>query len=404
MRRPPTTGRALLVAALGVALACGRGGGSAGGRGKEGPGGAGPGERPPAPVTAAPAVARDVPDELSAVGSVAPLETVSVRPLVTGELVAVHFREGDEVARGQLLFEIDPRPYAAALAQARGALERAREQAANAHADVRRYRDLVKKGYVTAQQYDTAVATARALDGDVAATEGAVRKARLDLANCRIESPLAGRTGALLVQRGNVVQANQPAPLVVIAQLKPISVAFTVPAANVAALRGGVGAMKVTAEAQGAGAREGRLTFVNNTVDPAAGTILGKATFPNEDEALWPGEYVDVHVVLGVRRGAVVAPAAAVVPGQAGSFVWVVKGDGTVEERPVKVAHADARDAVIAAGLSPGEVVVTDGQLALVPGARVAVRQPEPAAGGKGREAQAGAEAGAAPRVQGRRP
>ncbi len=159
-----------------------------------------------------------------------------------------------------------------------------------------------------------------------------------------------------------------------IAQLKPISVAFAVPGSNVSALRGGVSRMKVLADAQ-AGAREGRLEFVNNTVDPTAGTILAKATFPNDDEALWPGEYVNVRVVLGTLRDAVVAPAEAVVSGQAGPFVYVVRQDGTVEERPVKIAQADAHRVVVAEGLRPGETVVTDGQLGLVPGAKVAVKQ-----------------------------
>ncbi|HEX9051046.1 MAG TPA: efflux RND transporter periplasmic adaptor subunit, partial [Anaeromyxobacter sp.] len=364
--------RTVAAATLVAMTACQRGGGAApaGGRGAAGAGGG----RPPVPVVVAVTAREDVPRELPAVGNVQPYVTVSVRPLVGGAIVGVFFKEGDEVQRGQRLFEIDPRPYQATLAQARGALEQARQQASNAKADAARYARLVKSSFVTQQQYDAAVANARALAGQVAAGEAAVRRAQLDLQNCRVESPIRGRTGAVLVQIGNVVQASQANPLVVVAELKPISVAFTVPSSNVAALRAGVGRMAVIADAQ-AGRREGRLEFVNNTVDPAAGTILAKATFANEDEALWPGEYVNVRVVLGALRGAVVAPAAAVVPGQSGPFVYVVKQDGTVEQRPVKVAQQDAREAVIADGLAPGETVVTDGQLALVPGARVAVKQ-----------------------------
>ncbi len=366
--------RAAVAAALLAVVAC-RGRGNAGAAGGQAGGPPGGGGRPPVPVVVAEAVQKDVPRELSAVGSVQPFVTVSVRPLVGGEIVGVFFGEGEEVQTRQRLFQIDPRPYQAALAQARGALEQARQQASNAKADAERYARLVKSSFVTQQQYDAAVANARALAGQVAADEAAVRKAELDLQNCRIVSPIRGRTGAVLVQIGNVVQANQANPLVVIAQLKPIAVAFTVPASNVGALRSGVGRMAVITDAQDGRSREGRLVFVNNAVDPTAGTILAKATFPNEDEALWPGQFVSVRVVLGTVRDAVVAPAAAVVPGQSGPYVYVVKQDGTVEQRPVTVAQQDAREAVFAKGLSPGESVVTDGQLAIVPGARVTVKQ-----------------------------
>jgi membrane fusion protein, multidrug efflux system len=233
---------------------------------------------------------------------------------------------------------------------------------------------------VTRQQYQTALATAAAFQADVAAGEAAVRKAALDLANCRIDAPIAGRTGAVLVQIGNVVQANQANPLVVITRTRPVYASFTVHEANVAALRAGLGSMEVTAAPKGGAPHRGTLSFVNNMVDPAAGTILAKATFPNEDEALWPGQFVDVRVTLGVRRGVVVAPAAAIVSGQAGTFAFVVKADDTVEQRPVKVASSDAQVAVIAEGLEPGERVVTDGQLGLESGARVAVKKEAPRA------------------------
>ncbi len=313
-----------------------------------------------------------MPQILSAVGTVQPFITVSVRPLVTGAIVKVLFTDGDEVRRGQQLFQIDPRPYEAVLAQARANTGRAREQAANARADARRYADLVKKEYVTEQQYQTALANAASLESDVAAADAAVRKAALDLENCRVDAPITGRTGAVLVQVGNVVQANEPNPLVVIAQMKPIYVSFTVPETNVAALREGVGRMKVTADLPGGPPHDGMLAFLNNTSDPAAGTILSKATFPNEDEALWPGQFVNVRVLLGIQRDAVVTPASAVVTGQSGPYVYVVKGDMTVEQRPVKVARSDAQEAVVAQGLAPGERVVVDGQLGLEPGSRVA--------------------------------
>ncbi|WP_242340485.1 MULTISPECIES: efflux RND transporter periplasmic adaptor subunit [Anaeromyxobacter] len=346
--------------------------------------------RPPVPVRVAEARQEDVPKELAAVGSVQPFVTVSIRPLVTGEIVGVFFGEGDEVREGQRLFQIDPRPYEAALAQARAAVVRARDQAANARADARRYAELVKREYVTRQQYEAALANASSMQADVAGLEAAVRKAELDLVHCRIDAPSAGRTGAVLVQRGNVVQANQQNPLVVITQLRPIYVSFTVPEQHVDALRAGVGRLRVIAR-RADKQEQGTLSFVNNTVDPAAGTILAKATFENAGEALWPGQFVDARVVLGVQRGAVVAPAAAIVSGQAGPYVYVVGPDDTVEQRPVVVAQATAREVVVSSGLRPGERVVIDGQLGLVPKARVAVKA-----------AQAGGEAGA--RTQARTP
>jgi multidrug efflux system membrane fusion protein len=375
--RPTRAVRAAAIALLAVAAAC-RGGNAA-----DRPAG-----RPPVPVTVAAVESRDLPEEASAVGSVQPFVSVSVRPLVTGAIVAVPFREGDAVRAGQPIFRIDPRPYQATLAEARANLARARDEANNAGADARRYAELVTKEFVTRQQYDAAVANASALAATVAADEAAVRKAELDLASCTIASPIAGRTGAVLVQVGNVVQANQASPLVMITQTRPIAVAFTLPEQHVLALRSGVGHMRVLAEPPGAGSREGTLVFVNNAVDPSAGTILAKATFPNEDEALWPGLYVNVRIVLGTTRGAIVAPASALVRGQSGSYVYVVRPDQTVEQRPVEVSRTTASDAVVARGLAAGERVVTDGQLALVPGAPVAEKPP----------------AQAAPPVQGRRP
>ncbi len=334
-----------------------------------------PAQRPSVPVRVAEAARKDVPRMLSAVGSVEPEATVSVRPLVTGQIVEVYFRDGDEVKDGQRLFQIDPAPYRAALEQARANLARSRRQAENAEADVQRYEPLRKSGYVSPQQFDTAVATARALRSDTAAQAAAVEKAELDLSRCVVTAPIGGRTGAVLVQRGNVVEANQSAPLVVISRLRPVNVAFSVPGQYVGALRQGLGRMRVDADAGRNGeSRQGTLTFVNNAVDPSAGTILAKASFPNQDEALWPGQFVEVEITLQVDRGAVVVPSAAVVTGQSGSLVYVVKADQTVEQRTVQVARSDAALAVIARGVEPGETVVTDGQLNLTPGVRVTPR------------------------------
>lgn len=382
--------RAAPALALLSALACGRGGGDGGAGGGRQAGS--PAQRPPVPVQVARAEQRDVPRTLAAVGTIEPSNQVGVRPLVTGAIVGVFFRDGQEVRAGERLFQIDPRPYRAALDQALASLAHGRRQASNAAADARRYGTLVRSGYVAKQQYDTAVATARTLQADVAAYQAAVEKARIDLADCDILAPTSGRTGAVLVQRGNVVQANQTAPLVVISTLRPVYVDFSVPEQYVGELRQGLGRMQVDVTEAGA-ARQGTLTFLNNAVDTASGTILARATFPNQDEALWPGAFVDVRVVLGVLRGAVVVPPSAVVQAQDGPSVFVVRPDRTVAQQPVQLAQANTQAAVVTRGLAAGAEVVTDGQLNLTPGARVAPRAPQAGSQAAG-AAQAGGPTG----------
>jgi multidrug efflux system membrane fusion protein len=350
--------------------------------------GGGPRARPPTPVRVATAEARDVPRTLPAVGTVIPDATVSVRPLVTGPVVDVSFEEGTEVRAGQRLFRIDPRSYEATLAQARAALVRARRISENAEADVRRYAPLRQGGFISAQQYDAAVANARSLGSEVAAQEAAVRKAELDVSRTLVTSPIDGRTGAILVQRGNVVEANQSEPLVVVTRIRPVLVSFRVPEAHVGDLRQGLGRLRVDAEAGGE-TRQGTLTFLDSAVDPASGTIQARARFANEDQALWPGQFVNVRVELSVQRGAVVVPSAAVIAAQDGRSVFVVGHDSTVALRRVEVGQADANRIVIARGVEAGEVVVVDGQTDLAPGGRVAVA-PERAADGarEGRPAE----------------
>jgi multidrug efflux system membrane fusion protein len=323
---------------------------------------------------------------VGAIGNVQAYNVVSVRALVTGAVVGVRFREGQVVKEGELLFQIDPRPFQAALTQAQSTLARDQAQARNAQADVRRYASLVKKGYVTVQQYESAQATARALEATVRADQAAVQTARINLGYCTIRSPLTGRTGQLLVHEGNVVQASAQTPLVVIEQVQPIYVAFSVPEQLLSQLRqhGEPRPLRVTAAPPGGQApHQGALSFVDNAVNTTTGTILLKATFPNDDQALWPGQFVNVVVTVAERPRAVVAPSAAVQQGQSGAYVFVVKQDGTVESRPVVVAAggANGHESVIEKGLSPGETVVTDGQLRLTPGARVAVKEAQEASG-----------------------
>ncbi|HTR04720.1 MAG TPA: efflux RND transporter periplasmic adaptor subunit [Thermoanaerobaculia bacterium] len=328
------------------------------------------------PVRVGTVVQKAVPVQIRNVGTVVPYNTVSVRALVNGEILQVHFRDGEDVRKGDPLFSIDPRPYEAALAQAEGALARDRAQRENADADVKRYADLVKKDYVTAQQYDAVRANAAAFAASMRADEAAVEKARLDVGYCAIRSPLDGRTGAVSVQAGNVVKAND-AVLVTINQVVPIWVAVAVPERDLAELRRrqAAGPLAVAAEdpATGRPLAEGELTFIDNTVDRATGTIMVKATFKNADRTLWPGEFVNASITLTTLSSAVVAPQGAVQSGQQGSYAYVVKSDDTVEARPLTVGRVTAGGTVIQKGLAPGERVVTDGQLRLRPGSKVEI-------------------------------
>jgi multidrug efflux system membrane fusion protein len=328
--------------------------------------------------------------------------------------VKVHFAEGHEVAAGALLFTIDPRQLKSALLQAQATL--AQHQAAvtsaeanlardmaqleNARVDEQRYRKLMEGGFVAREQYDqfrtkelslaatidadrAAVETAKAL---VRADEAAVENVRVQLSYTEIRAPIGGRTGNVLLNQGNVVKANDVGnPMVVINRVHPIYVAFSVPEAQIEAIKRyrAAGDLPVEAQVTGrpGGVVRGRLTFMNNTVDPSTGTIQLKATFENTENALWPGQFVNVALTLTRQVGAVLVPSQAVQSGQKGQYVFVVKEDQTVEARPVVSGTPDGRDVVITSGLAAGERVVVDGQLRLMPGARVEVK---PAAGGKG--------------------
>ena len=337
---------------------------------------AGPPAAETVPVRIGQVVQKPVALQIRNVGTVQAYTAVTVRALVAGEIMQVHFREGQDVAKGDLLFTIDPRPYQAALAQAEAALARDRAQEANAAADAQRYEDLVAKDYVTRQQYDGVIANQKALGATVRSDEAALERARLDLAYCSIRSPIDGRTGAVMVQVGNIVKSND-ATLVAINQVVPIYVSFAVPERDLAEIRRRQAQGKLTVQAEDAATNQpisrGELTFVDNTVDRATGTIILKATFANPDRALWPGEFVNAVLTLATDQKAVVAPASAIQNGQQGTYAYVVKADQTVESRPVTVARNAPEGAVIAKGLAPGETVVTDGQLRLSPGAKIEV-------------------------------
>lgn len=328
------------------------------------------------PVRVGTVVKKAVPLQIRNVGNIQPYVAVAVRAQVTGEIMRVHFREGQDLKAGELLFSIDPRPYEAALAQAEAALARDRAQMENAQTDVQRYEDLVKKDYVTQQQYDSVKATAAATAATVRLNQASVERARLDLAYCSIRAPLDGRSGSIMVQAGNAVKAND-AVLVTINQVAPIYLAFAVPERELPEIRRRQNAGSLAVEAEepttGRALARGELTFLDNTVDRATGTILLKATFPNADRILWPGEFVNAVLTLATEQDAIVAPTGAVQNGQQGTFAYVVKPDRTVESRPVTVARSAADGLVIAKGLAAGETVVTDGQLRLSPGAKIEV-------------------------------
>lgn len=343
---------------------------------------------PAMPVNVATAAKKTMPVEIRAIGNVVASATVSVLARVGGALEEVHFREGAEVEKGQLLFVIDPRPYEVALKEAEAYLARDQALQERAEADLKRYAELVKQDFVTKEQYDQARASAASLKATVQADEAAVKNARLQLSYCSIYAPIGGRTGDLLVDAGNLIKANDDHPMVVIYQIRPVEVSVAVPEEYLSRIRVSQASspLKVRAlsdrEKPGTIA-QGRLVFVNNTIDTATGTILLKASFANEDESLWPGQFVNVALTLGEQADVVVIPSNAVQTGQQGPYVFVVKDDHTVESRPVVVSRTLGEETVIEEGVQPGQTVVTDGQLRLAPGARVEIKVEAKAEEGK---------------------
>src|SRR6266480_3340199 len=329
------------------------------------------------PVTIARAEQRPVPYELLGTGTVEPRQTASVQAQVTGIMTRVAFREGDDVAAGQLLFQIDPRPFQAALEQAKAMLARDQAQGQSAVADAARYAELVKQDYVTKSDYEAKRAAAEALQAAVRADSAAVASAQLNLEWAAIRAPIAGRTGRLLVREGNLVRANAADPLVVINQIRPILVRFAVPQKYLGDIqRYHQHQLPVFASPSQTDTvfSEGVLTFVDNSVDTTTGTVLLKGEFQNRDNALWPGEFLNVRLQLYIDDKALVVPAQAVMTGQQGTYVFVLNQDGTARSQPVTVERPAGAYAVIAQGVRPGEEVVTDGQVRLVNGAPVEVK------------------------------
>ncbi len=345
-----------------------------------GPSAAPPSGPPLVPVTVGAAKQSDFPIELRVVGSVESPWTVDVRPQVEGALEAIHFREGQDVHAGDLLFTIDQRPYQAALAAAEANLARDRAQAQNAEAEKKRAADLYAQGIVAIDVNDKAAATARALEASVKADEAAIQAAKLRLDYCSIRSPLDGRTGTIMVKVGNLVRALDTTTLVTIHQMDPIDVRFTVPESRLAEIRK-AGTLEVVARRRGeeSDPAKGSLTFVENEVDRATGNVNLKARFKNAERKLWPGQFVDVLMVLSVRKGAVVVPSPAIQDGQQGPFVFVVNKDQTAEVRPVTIGPARNGETLVEKGIEAGETVVVDGQVRLTIGAKVDAKPAGPA-------------------------
>jgi multidrug efflux system membrane fusion protein len=341
-----------------------------------------PKPKPPVPVSAATAVRKTVPVQIRVIGNVEAYATVSIKAQVNGMIEKVHFREGQDVKKGQLLFSLDSRPFAAVLRQARAALARDAAQERFAREQVRRYGQLLNDGIVTRDQYDQLRANADALGETVQADRALIDTARIQLGFCSIRSPIDGRTGNLLVQQGNLVKANDVPVLVIINQVNPLYVTFSVPEKELTEIRRYMADGQLRVDAlipHGDGpAEQGLVSFIDNMVDATTGTIKIKGTFANRERRLWPGQFVDVALTLTSLPDVVVVPAPAVQTGQSGQFVFVVKTDRSVAVRPVVTGENYQGEVVIVKGIAPGETVVTDGQMQLVPGAKVQIKSAQP--------------------------
>lgn len=328
------------------------------------------------PVTVAKVTQKTVPIDLTAIGSADANSSVSIKAQVNAVLDQVHIKEGQFVAKGQLLFTLDAAPFEAALQQAQANLARDQAQAELNDVQANRYEQLYKAGVAPKEQLDTMKANADAQEAAVRADQAAVASAQLQVGYCKIYSPIDGRTGALQVYPGNIVKQNDVPVLIVINQVTPIFIDFSIPEQYLGSVQKFMaqGRLQVQATPYGdTNAETGYLTFVDNTVDNTTGMIKLKATFENPDHRLWPGQFSTVLLRLAQDENATVVPSQAIQTGQKGDLVYVVKADSTAEERPVKVARTYEGDAVISSGLTPGETVVTDGQLRLIPGIKVQV-------------------------------
>jgi multidrug efflux system membrane fusion protein len=334
-------------------------------------------DAPPAPVTVAVSEKRTVPVEVRTIGSVKAVASVAIRPRVGGQLTEVHFKEGEYVKKDQKLLVIDPRPYEAAVKLAEATLGKSLAVLKGAELDLARVEKVGVGGAASAVELDAARTAAATAAAAVAVDRAALDSAKLQVGFTTIFAPLDGRVGELLVNQGNLVEANGLNPLVVINQVSPIFVTFALPEQQLPAVAQARRERPLKVEAylrDGEPPIEGRLAFIDNAVNTGSGTVLLKAEFPNKDRKLWPGQFLDVVLTVRDRPDSVTVPATAVQSGQKGNFLFVVTPDRKAELRPVAVAFEVGADAVIASGLSAGETVVTEGQLRLVHGTKVEVK------------------------------
>ena len=332
------------------------------------------------PVTVESVIQKAVPVQIHAIGNVEAYSSVSIKSRVSGELTRVYFREGQDINKGDMLFTIDSAPFKTALESAQANLAKDTALAKKAEEDVRRYTELYRDELVSRSQYEQIFSTAEALKATIEGDKAAVGNARLQLNYCSISAPISGRTGSLLVNEGNLIKANDDKPMVVINKIQPVYVSFSVPENNLPEIKKYMASGKLNVEAsvskEDKRPEKGVLTFVDNTVDTATGTIRLKAAFDNKGRALWPGQFVNVQITLATIHDAVVVPSQAVQIGQQGQFVFVIKAD-TAELRPVNAGITHKDMTVIEKGLAPGEQVVTDGQMLLMPGAKVEIKNTE---------------------------
>jgi multidrug efflux system membrane fusion protein len=338
--------------------------------------GKGKGQGGPLTVRAVAAVVKPMPVMIEAVGTVEPEHSVQVRAQVSGVLQSVLFKEGDKVKTGQVLFQIDPRTFQAQYNQALAALARDKAQLENARAQQERLEPLLKREYITRQEYDVAVTSAKSLEATVQADQAAAEAARIQLEFARIRAPISGRTGTLAVKPGNLVPAaGTGTPLVTINTMDPVLVTFSIPERQLEDIRRYDKQMRIEIlpERNAPPVSEGKLVFIDNTVTPQTGTVLLKTRVPNASEAIWPGQFVNVRVVLTIDPEAIVVPEAAVQPGQEGSFVYLIDENGRVKVQPIKVSRQIGNEVVIAQGVKAGDRVITEIPQALTPGGQVQI-------------------------------
>ena len=328
------------------------------------------------PVSVIVAAQQSIPVTIQAIGNVEPLASVAVKARVDGQIVSVNFKEGQEVRKGEVLFRLDPRPFDAALKQAEANVLRDAAARDQAHSQERRYKELLEKNFVSKESYAQFATNAQTADATAKASQAALESARVNLDYCTIASPIDGFVGKVLLQIGNMVKANDVNALVVINQVRPIYVSFSVPEQQLAEVRrlqqaGPLEVAVSTSDNRHAPLATGQLAFIDNAVDATTGTIKLRATFENRDLALWPGQYVTTDLKLYEQKDAIVVPAAAIQTGPQGEYVFVMKPDSTAEVRKIEIARTDGEQVVIGKGVAAGEKVVTRGQLRINPGAKL---------------------------------